>query len=389
VKYKTYYPPKKLPNEKIRIIFYHISGLHYAGTEKFIQILAKHLNKEKFEVTFVYSAKSRTEDGFPSDTRKSYLENTGVKLVPFSYSKLEGKYPHFVVDMEPSLNSLLHDFKPHIAVTTGTGYSEFPFNIERQIPIININNFGSPNNQKNVEMNICVSNLVSELALRATPREKLMTMYVQSERPLSCEEEALEIRRRFGIKDTDTVFGRIGRADNVIFDSIGIEAFKQVQKMTTGVHYIVMSPPPVLEEMVINQNIKNVHFLPRSGSEKDIWAFHRAIDVLGHFRKDGESFGLNIAESMLVGNPILTHKSRIWNAHLEYLDESFARVADIDNVEQYASNMLEMINLKNNGKISGLRRASLNKGQSLFLIESNIRIFEKLAEKIVSDLSRI
>jgi hypothetical protein len=39
---------------------------------------------------------------------------------------------------------------------------------------------------------------------------------------------------------------------------------------------------------------------------------------------------------MICGNPIITHKSKIWNAHLEYLDNTNSFVADIDNVDQYA-----------------------------------------------------
>jgi glycosyltransferase involved in cell wall biosynthesis len=82
--------------------------------------------------------------------------------------------------------------------------------------------------------------------------------------------------------------------------------------------------------------IQNIHFLDPIYEEHQVWVFHKSIDVLAHFRSDGETFGLNIAESMICGNPIITHKSKIWNAHLEYLDNTNSFVADIDNVDQYA-----------------------------------------------------
>lgn len=82
-----------------------------------------------------------------------------------------------------------------------------------------------------------------------------------------------------------------------------------------------------------------MHFLDPIYAEEDVWAFHNAIDVLAHFRYDGESCGLNIAESMLSGNPIISHRSRIWNAHLEYLSQDNSFVAGIDDIDAYGNAM--------------------------------------------------
>lgn len=84
-----------------------------------------------------------------------------------------------------------------------------------------------------------------------------------------------------------------------------------------------------------------MHFIPPSGRENDVWAFHAAIDCFAHFRRDGETSGVAIAESLTAGNPIVTHRSSIWNAHLEYLTSDCARVAEIDAVDEYASYMRE------------------------------------------------
>ena len=107
-----------------------------------------------------------------------------------------------------------------------------------------------------------------------------------------------------------------------------------------------MSAPPILEKIVSDEKIPNVHFLDPSADENDIWGFHYSIDALAHFRYDGETFGLNIAESMYAGNPILSHKSHIWNAHLEYLNDSFSRVSEVGDVNSYAKSMIEFINIK-------------------------------------------
>jgi len=121
--------------------------------------------------------------------------------------------------------------------------------------------------------------------------------------------------------------------------------------------------------------------LAPSAQEKDVWAFHQAIDVLAHFRKDGESCGLNIEEAMLCGKPIISHKSRIWNAHLKYLDGSFSRVAEIDNIKQYTKYMREFTELKQNGKILKMGKKAKEKAEKLFLIKNNINRFERWVDR--------
>ncbi len=192
------------------------------------------------------------------------------------------------------------------------------------------------------------------------------------------------LRKKLGFNDNDVVFGRIGRPDDNIFDPIGINAFKEVVKKYSNAHYLIVAPSPKLEQIVREENIPNVHFLPLIAEEKDVWAFHNAIDVLAHFRKDGETCGLNIAESMLCGKPIISHKSVVWNAHLEYLDNSFSRVAEIDDSNQYAEYMKEFIEAKNNGKIVEMGKRAKEKGDELFLIQNNIGKFEKWIDEALN-----
>lgn len=373
-----YTPPTWEKGGKIRIAFYHISGLHFGGTEKFLQIIAKHLDPNKFEVFFIYSSKSRTKDNLPSDTRKEYLLNSHVKLIEFEYESIDTTYPFYVKGTKPRLNQLLNQLRPHVVMSAGTGYPEYPLNIETKVPIIYTNNFGAGNTQKNFFSHICVSNTVANMTKRVTSSEKVITMYVQSEKPIFDTEDGKLLRARFNIPTTDTVFGRIGRASDDIFDPIGIKAFEKVVATRSDVHYLIMAAPPLFKTYVDEHKVKNVYFLPASGKESDVWAFHNAIDVLAHFRFDGESFGLNIAESMIVGNPIITHKSHIWNAHLEYLDNNFSRVANKDDFEQYARFMVEFADLHKNGGLLHLRKAAAKKASDIFIIDNNIVKIENL-----------
>ncbi len=380
--------PALIYGRKPRILFYHISGLSFGGTEKFLQIIAKYLPKEKYDVYYMYSSKPRKTSGnIPLDGRLSYLEGSGITTIPFTYEKLEEVYPYFVKDMSPTLPEVIDLHNIDLIFTAGSGYTEFPVNIVRNLPIIMINIFGSPSIQNNFKKHLCISHEVAAKISPVVNANKIDVMYIQSE-SLSDEKRAayeasgMATRKKFGITDNDFVFGRIGRADDGIFDPIAISAFKTIVANDPSAHYIIMSPPPAAIKMVAEENIPNVHFINPSAEESDVWAFHFSIDALAHFRFDGESFGLNIAEAMLAGKPVLTHKSHIWNAHLEYLEPSFSFVAERNDISGYTKNMGHIIEAKKTGTINAMCNNARAKSESLFLMEKNIG---KIAEII--DLS--
>ena len=123
--------------------------------------------------------------------------------------------------------------------------------------------------------------------------------------------------------------------------------------------------------------IPNVHFLEPSPKEEDVWTFHNAIDVLAHYRRDGETQGLNINEAMLARKPIITHKSKHWNAHLEYLDESFSFIAEMDNSDQYAEFMNFFALYENKDRIKEMGNLARDKAIKLFLPEESIGKIEE------------
>lgn len=74
----------KSTDGKISVLFYHIHGLSFGGTEKNLQILAKYLNKDKYNVYYAYGV----SESMPTlKNRISYFENTNVTLLPITYSE--------------------------------------------------------------------------------------------------------------------------------------------------------------------------------------------------------------------------------------------------------------------------------------------------------------
>lgn len=111
-----------------------------------------------------------------------------------------------------------------------------------------------------------------------------------------------------------------------------------------------------------------------------VWVFHKSIDVLAHFRSDGETFGLNIAESMICGNPIITHRSKIWNAHLEYLDSKNSFIADVDNVEEYADALEYFAKDTSWEKRRAMGESAKKTAQELFYVDSYIQKIDTLIQ---------
>ena len=367
---------KTTPEGKINILMYHISALSFGGTEKNLQMIAKYLDKNKYNVFLMHGTKTE-------NNRLDYLKDSSVKFIHFDYDKVHPKWPYVIDNMNPKLEAIVSENSIDCIITATPGQTIYPLINIRNIPIILINIFGSFSMQKNIARHICISEEVKKLAKRIVNEDNLAVQYIPSERPILNPEKAKSLRERFNIKGTDLVFGRIGRSDDSIFDPIGLLAFSIAVKTNPDIHYLIMSPADAAKKLVIEKKILNVHWLEPSYLEEDVWAFHQAIDVLAHFRNDGESFGLNIAESMLVGNPILTHRSHIWNAHLEYLDSSFSRYSEKDDYAQYAKNMIEFASLNTTGALKEMGQKAKEKAEKLFLIENIIGKYENIINEAV------
>lgn len=361
------------------ILIYHISGLTFGGTEKNLQLIANGLS-DTYNIFFMCALKDE------ENSRRGFLK-PAVTLIPFTYSSKEQKFPYFIHGMSPHVKDILATYNIDLFISADSGHSQYPFNTIKNIPILFINIFGSPAIQKNIVSTVFISPTVQRHAEVYTGNKKGNTSLCIPVVPPSekIQQEMPSLRKKLGLLDSDFVFGRIGRNADSIFDPIGIRAFQKIVKEFPSAHYLIMSPPPILEKIVQDEHIPNVHFLPPSGDENNIWAFHYAIDCLAHFRLDGETFGLNIAESMFAGNPIITHASHIWNAHIEYLSSSsFARIAEQNNVEQYASFMKEYILLKKDNPTAWqeMRYKSHQYAQEHFMEKEYIETIKNIIRKI-------
>ncbi len=332
------YGKEKIKNVKPCILIYGVSALAMGWTEKNLQMIAKHLDREKYAVFLMYGTKPRKLGNYNSDMirdRRGYLGEEAITYIPFTYDELFERHPYGIKNMSPHIVDTLHYYNIDLVITAWAGNAEFPLT-SIECPIIFLNIFGIPNTIKNIKYHVCISQTIANEISDVVPAHKVKPLYIPTEWPINItQEDRINFRENIWLTESDIVFGRIWRADDSIHDPIGILAFERVVQKYPHIHYVIVSPSSTLRKYVQEKKIPNVHLLDPIYDEKQVWIFHKSIDVLAHFRYDGETFGLNIAESMMCGNPIITHKSKIWNAHLEYLTPENSFIADIDNIDQY------------------------------------------------------
>ena len=72
--------------------------------------------------------------------------------------------------------------------------------------------------------------------------------------------------------------------------------------------------------------------------------FYNTLDILLHFRKEGETFGMNIAEAMIHSKPVVSHFSEEDNAQYELIlsSKECGFITNM-NVEEYTEKVKILI----------------------------------------------
>jgi glycosyltransferase involved in cell wall biosynthesis len=145
------------------------------------------------------------------------------------------------------------------------------------------------------------------------------------------------LRSALGVPPGTFVMGRIGRPDDYLFDPISLRALAELERDAgRDVLYLVQSPPPKMMEMARDMGLERIRFLTTPVLDDDeVSRFFNTIDVFAHARRDGETFGLSIAEAMIHGKPVVSHRSRVANGHVE-LVKACGFLAGVDDHRAYA-----------------------------------------------------
>ncbi|MBI3555852.1 MAG: glycosyltransferase family 4 protein [Deltaproteobacteria bacterium] len=337
------------PEKKIRVVHY-CNQLSIGGTERTMEIFCKYLDRTRFEVFVVsrihrvkLTTRLRVELGArlglrPARGKKLLWASMNVRATNFQ--TILGPDHVFFASDDNSLRHILLKLNPDILHVHYSGNAEAPTSDEEvlsRIPVtVTTNPFEKQNTapaHRHVKKILFVSRwLLENRAQWASQDARAGVLYNPIEVP--CTQSTL--RTELGIPENAFVVGRVGRADPGIHDPIGLRAYRQIEDANT--FFLALSPPDNMLRQAKALNLKNFISLPPKADDVFLSKFYNTIDVLAHSRRDGETFGCNIAEAMIHGTPVISHLTPFMNAQSEVIGDT-GFVCAQDDWQDYAAKL--------------------------------------------------
>ncbi len=281
----------------------------------------------------------------------------------------------------------MRELAPEILHVHHSGVSEPPINqpeAVKDIPIIfTINGFGfqdtTPHDRR-VTRILFPSNFIQEkIALWGHHDPRCGVLYCPIEKPYTDQ----NLRQELHIKEDTFVVGRVGRNADDIHDPISLKAYKKIENDNTL--FLALAPPPNMVRDAKELGIKNIRFLEPTVDEIFLSKFYNTMDVLGHARTDGETFGCVVAEAMIHGKPVVSHLSHLRNAQAELLvDGSSGFVVPQHDHQAYAKRLRILMENKSQRLEMGqaaLQRALENFEAGLITKKLEKMYFEELKKR--------
>lgn len=356
---------------KIRVAFVKFGGLSSGGTEKFLQIMAAHLPKDKFEVDYFYcdSAPYIGSDFRHLDTdpvRMDYLKKHGVNLVKFRVGAKDLTTPtHEWVDTD--FWEVFNEEDYDIIQTGRAGHPEYPFTRIRRTPIVDSLHLSvSPDNQFNIArvMHICKWNADKWVGKGGDGSRIVLVSSFLDIKPKTKG----NMREELGLGGK-FVYGFHQRSDDNIFSDIPLRAYKEIESGNTA--FLLLNGSKKYLGQAKALGLKNFRHVPFAKTPDEVYSFLRTLDVYAHGRKDGEVNSTAMAEAMYFGLPIVSHTSSVNNGHVECIGDA-GRV--VDTVREYAA---EMRRLREEGKYyESRKKASLARFAERYELGGQMKIVE-------------
>ena len=309
---------------KIKILLYS-HDIDYGGTWRSHENIIKHLDKDIFESYVMYWDKNESNNRLP--VSKEILKDT--IFVPFERT-YERKKDHYAPDAT-NFTKIARDIGLDIIHFARSGYSEWPFDRRLAKLQVETNIFGDSDPTGFLDKSICISNYVSNIRGRSDA-----VIY----NPVPGEMDVEGLREDLGIAEDAIVLGRIGRYDNPHY--IAIKSFEKILKDHANTYYIIICGHHLIKEYVLKNKIPNVIFIEETNDDTYIGRFYKTIDIFAHYRSDGETHGIAIAQAMMNGVPVISHESVVHNGHIETIGDS-GRVVGCEDESGYVRFIKEMI----------------------------------------------
>lgn len=309
-------------------ILYQLNQLGYGGTERVVLTLARHGLEHGHEVAIFLNSDFQSSAYY---RRKlwSLLDSKAAKRFHLKYVQslarkqealaLVGK-SLFIGHGLPNFEKSIRNFRPDIVhVNRGLEkdfYTESVW-MQPKPKILETNIFGNSSNKAyldQVDEIIFISHWLRSKSPWADAH-KTKVIYNPVAEPI--KSEGISLRKQLGISSQAIVLGRLCRPD-LDDGSLVLDIVKRLQNKYNLLHFVWLGAP---SELLKNfaRNTEQIHLLPASSNAEDLERFYGSLDILLHYRIEGETFGMVVAEAMIRGLPVVSHRSTLDNAQAELL----------------------------------------------------------------------
>jgi len=140
-------------------------------------------------------------------------------------------------------------------------------------------------------------------------------------RSMPSSSEIVQLRSELGVGNAPTV-GRIGRADDGKFHSVAIRMMPILKKWVPGVKFLLLGGTSQMRRLTERLGVQDSFVWVEPTPEvKKLMSYYCCIDVYLAVSDVGETFGMNIAEAMVCGLPVVAVSTpNVDNAQVELVD---------------------------------------------------------------------
>ena len=292
---------------RLRVAFVKYAGMTAGGTERWLQTIAAHLPRDRFDVTYFWSgaaAEIGSSRRAPATDphRLASMHDAGLDLVEFHVQALDLRRPtapwketDFWELFDPSAFDLVQ--------TSKVGLPEYPF-VDMPVPVFE---FVAYNGGVDPSPSIVRSGHPSQWSRAWWCHQggRLDRSFVHPV-PASPPAARGDLRDELGIDADALVVGFHQRPDDGTMSPVQLAAVAALGR--SDIHVVVLGGSALYQQQARQLGLAHCHFLPPTGDGVRISQFLQTLDVFTHGRRDGETFGLVLAEAMVHGLPCLSHR---------------------------------------------------------------------------------
>lgn len=366
--------------KKIKIAFIKYAGLSAGGTEKFLQTIAAHLNKDIFEVDYYYTESvqyigANHKQSGTNVERMKYMQTNNVNLIKVHLDAVNLKTrTHEWVNT--NLFDIFDESKYDIVQTGRAGHPEFPFTKIHKTPIVDsLHLLAGVDNQYNISRVMHITDWSRKIweFKGGDPNRSVLVSH-----PIEIQtQDYKSLRDELHLRDK-LIFGFHQRDADSIFSPIQLNAYKKIENEHT--HFIVLGGSPLYKKQASDLDIQHITFLEHTGDPKKIYSFLCTLDIYAHGRKDGEVNSTAMAEALYFGLPIISHTSDLNNGHIECIGNAGFVAKDVDEYTNILKRCLDDISYR-----AELSKNAKNRFNEMYELKSQIQRIEHVYLDVVKN----